>query len=153
MAGIVGFARALALVQADADLLAAENARLSALRDRLLGGLLAIPGTAVTGHPTDRLPNSASVVFEGVEGGDLVAALDLEGIEGSTGSACTTGSTEPSHVLLAMGLEPELAHGSLRLTIGRETTEAAVDRAIEVTASVVGRLRAASQPRAAAASA
>jgi cysteine desulfurase len=151
VAGIVGFARALALVHADAALLEAENARLSTLRDRLLAGLLTIPGTSVTGHPTDRLPNSASVVFEGLEGGDLVAALDLEGIEGSTGSACTTGSTEPSHVLLAMGLAPELAHGSLRLTIGRETTEAAVDRAIEVTASVVGRLRTTSQPRAAAA--
>ena len=76
----------------------------------------------LTGHPADRLPNSASVVIEGVEGGDLVAALDLEGIEASTGSACTTGSVDPSHVLLAMGIDPALAHGSLRLTLGPETT-------------------------------
>jgi cysteine desulfurase len=95
----------------------------------------------LTGHPGERLPNSASVVVEGVEGGDLVAALDLEGIEASTGSACTTGSVDPSHVLLAMGFEPELAHGSLRLTIGRDTSEADVDRTIEVVAACIGRLR------------
>ena len=75
-------------------------------------------------------------MVEGVEGGDLVAALDLEGIEASTGSACTTGSVDPSHVLLAMGIGAELAHGSLRLTLGRETTIADVDRTVEVVASV-----------------
>jgi cysteine desulfurase len=95
----------------------------------------------LTGHPTERLPNSASFVIEGVEGGDLVAALDLEGIEASTGSACTTGSVEPSHVLLAMGIEPQAARGSLRLTIGRTTTEAEIDRSLEVLESVIGRLR------------
>jgi cysteine desulfurase len=87
------------------------------------------------------LANSASVVVGGVEGGDLVAALDLEGIEASTGSACTTGSVEPSHVLLAMGIDPHLAHGSLRLTIGRSTTSADVDRTLEVVAACVARLR------------
>jgi len=153
VAGIVGLARALELAQADAAARDAQNARLAGLRDRLLDGLLTIPGTIATGHPSDRLPNNASVVFEGVEGGDLVAALDLEGIEGSTGSACTTGSVEPSHVLLAMGLAPELAHGSLRLTLGRATSEADVDRTLEVTSSVVSRLRAGAAPHAAAASA
>ena len=77
----------------------------------------------LTGHPDERLPNNVSVVIDGVEGGDLVAALDLEGIEISTGSACTSGSTEPSHVLLAMGIDPHLAHGSLRITTGPETTD------------------------------
>ena len=147
VAGIVGFARAVALAQGDAAARDAENARLAALRDRLVAGLTAISGVTLTGHPTERLPNSASVVVEGVEGGDLVAALDLEGVEVSTGSACTTGSADPSHVLLAMGLDPELAHGSLRLTAGRGTTADEVERAIEVTRAAVGRLREAMQPR------
>jgi cysteine desulfurase len=135
VAGAVGLAQAMRLAYA-------EQPELVPVRDRLIGGLVALEGVQLTGHETDRLPNSASVLVEGVEGGDLVAALDLEGIEASTGSACTTGSTEPSHVLLAMGIEPELAHGSLRLTIGRSTTEADVDRTIEVAASCIGRLRA-----------
>ena len=141
MAAIVGFARALQLAQADTAARDAENARLASLRDRLLRGLLEIPGAMLTGHPTERLPNSASVVFEGVDGGDLVAALDLEGIEASTGSACTTGSVEPSHVLLAMGIEPSLARGSLRLTLGRSSSQADVDRSVEATATIVARLR------------
>jgi cysteine desulfurase len=139
--GIVGFARALELAQADAAVREAENARLAGLRDALVTGIAPIPGSRLTGHPDERLPNNASFVFEGIEGGDLVAALDLEGIEASTGSACTTGSAEPSHVLLAMGLEPELAHGSLRLTAGRDTTAAEVEHAIEVVRAVVDRLR------------
>jgi cysteine desulfurase len=141
VAAIVGFARALQLAQADPAARDVENARLAGLRDGLLRGLLQIPGTRLTGHPTERLPNSASVAFEGLEGGDLVAALDLEGIEASTGSACTTGSVEPSHVLLAMGIDADLARGSLRLTLGRGTTQADVDRALEVTAIIVARLR------------
>ena len=134
VAGAVGFARAMRLTYADA-------LDLTPLRDRLIAGLTSIESVQLTGHPTERLPNSASVVIDGVEGGDLVAALDLEGIEASTGSACTTGSTEPSHVLLAMGIDPELAHGSLRLTIGRDTTEAEIDRTLEVVAACIGRLR------------
>ena len=135
VAGAVGFARAMRLAYA-------APAVLDRVRDRLIAGLTRIEGVQLTGHPTERLPNSASVVIEGVEGGDLVAALDLEGIEASTGSACTTGSVEPSHVLLAMGLEPEIAHGSLRMTIGRETTEADVDRTVEVVGAAIRRLRA-----------
>jgi cysteine desulfurase len=148
VAAAVGFAAAMRLAYADT---AARNARLATLRDRLIRGLTAIDDVRRTGHATDRLPNSASVVIGGIEGGDLVAALDLEGIEGSTGSACTTGSVEPSHVLLAMGIDPFLAHGSLRLTLGAETTEADIQRTIEVTRACVGRLRSVTgiQPKAA----
>ena len=136
VAGIVGFGAAMRTARPTADL--------GELRDRLIGGLLALDGVMLTGHPTERLPNSASVVIEGVEGGDLVAALDLEGVEASTGSACTTGSVDPSHVLLAMGIDPALAHGSLRLTLGPETQEADVDRTLEVVAACLSRLRASS---------
>ena len=139
VAGIVGFAAAMRLAYE-------APVEVTPMRDRLIRGLTALDGVGLTGHPTDRLPNSASVVIKGIEGGDLVAALDLEGIEASTGSACTTGSVEPSHVLLAMGFEPELAHGSLRLTLGHETTEADVDRTLEVVAQVVPRLRATREP-------
>jgi cysteine desulfurase len=142
VAGIVGLAAATS-----ATLPAIE---IAALRDRLIAGLTAIEGVDLTGHPAQRLPNSASFVMAGIEGGDLVAALDLEGIEASTGSACTTGSVEPSHVLLAMGIDPQLAHGSLRLTLGPETTAADVERTVDVVTSVVRRMRAASDatPRA-----
>jgi cysteine desulfurase len=142
VAGIVGLAAATS-----ATLPAIE---IAALRDRLIAGLTAIEGVDLTGHPAQRLPNSASFVMAGIEGGDLVAALDLEGIEASTGSACTTGSVEPSHVLLAMGIDPQLAHGSLRLTLGPETTAADVERTLHVVTSVERRMRAASDatPRA-----
>jgi cysteine desulfurase len=145
--GIVGFARALELAQADPVARDVENARLAGLRDTLIAGLTSIPLVSLTGDPDDRLPNNASFVIGGVEGGDLVAALDLEGIEASTGSACTTGSAEPSHVLLAMGIDEEMAHGSLRLTAGRATTADEVARTIEVTRTVVGRLRDFTAPR------
>ncbi len=141
VAGIVGFARAMELAGSH------PAAQLSGLRDRLIGGFTALPGVALTGHPQERLPNSASFVVEGIEGGDLVAALDLEGIEVSTGSACTSGSTEPSHVLLAMGIHPLLAHGSLRLTVGRGTTVEHVERTIEVATAVIARLREVMAPR------
>ena len=140
VAGIVGFAAAMRLAY-EAPI------HLAGLRDRLIAELIALDGVTLTGHPTDRLPNSASVVIDGIEGGDLVAALDLEGIETSTGSACTTGSVEPSHVLLAMGIDPQLAHGSLRLTLGRETTETDVDRTLEVLGGILPRLRATREPQ------
>ena len=148
VASAVGFAVATRLAYADAE---AKAERLGALRDRLLAGLTAIDGVQRTGHATDRLPNAASVVIGGIEGGDFVAALDLEGIEASTGSACTTGSVEPSHVLLAMGIDPHLAHGSLRMTLGAETSEADIDRTIEVTRACIARLRSVTgvQPKAA----
>ena len=141
VAGIVGFAAAMRAAYA-------KPVELVPLRDRLIAGLTSLDGAQLTGHPTDRLPNSASVVIEGVEGGDLVAALDLAGVEASTGSACTTGSVEPSHVLLAMGIDPELAHGSLRLSLGPETTTADVDRTLEVLSTTVPRLRLTRAPQA-----
>ncbi|TME31985.1 MAG: cysteine desulfurase [Chloroflexi bacterium] len=146
VAAAVGLATAFALA-ADEAMLTAESSRLSGLRDALLAGLTVIPGVHRTGHATQRLPNSASVVIDGIEGGDLVAALDLEGIEASTGSACTTGSVEPSHVLLAMGIDAERARGSLRLTLGRENTEADVVATIDAVERGVARLRAAAPAR------
>ncbi|MEP6807138.1 MAG: cysteine desulfurase family protein [Chloroflexota bacterium] len=153
VAGIVGFGRALELAQGDPTALDAENARLAGLRDRLLAGVRDLAGVEPTGHPTERLPHNASWLIEGVEGGDLVAALDLEGIEASTGSACTSGSTEPSHVLVAMGIDPERAHGALRLTAGRATTMADVDRTVAVLRGAVARMRPQTSPHPTAASA
>jgi cysteine desulfurase len=137
VAGIVGFAAAFRLAQADL----AEADRLRELSRRLRIGLEELDGVTLTGHPDERLPNNVSVVIDGVEGGDLVAALDLEGVEVSTGSACTSGSTEPSHVLLAMGIDPDLAHGSLRITTGPETTTDDVDVALSTIRAVLPRLR------------
>ncbi|TMB51142.1 MAG: cysteine desulfurase [Chloroflexi bacterium] len=142
VAGAVGLATAFALAVGETTHVA-ETDRLIGLREAILQGLSAIPGVARTGHATLRLPNSSSVVIERIEGGDLVAALDLEGIEASTGSACTTGSVEPSHVLLAMGIEAERARGSLRLTLGHENTAAEVETTVEVVTRCVARLRAA----------
>jgi cysteine desulfurase len=141
VAGIVGFGRAFALAAGDRTAQAAESARQAHLRDELIAGAVSIQGVRLTGHPQLRLPNSASFVVDGVEGADLVAALDLEGIEVSTGSACTTGSAEPSHVLLAMGFSEAEAAGSLRLTLGRDTTAGQVDTVVAMLARVVGRLR------------
>ena len=138
VAGIVGFAAAFELARTEAS---GEADRLRELSSRLRAGLDQLEGVNLTGHPDERLPNNVSVVIEGVEGGDLVAALDLEGIEVSTGSACTSGSTEPSHVLLAMGIDPHLAHGSLRITTGTETTAADVDDALAAIRGVLPRLR------------
>ncbi len=138
VAGAIGFAAAMRRAYA------ADHAPIAQLRDRLLDGLVRLAGVELTGHPTDRLPNSASVVIRGLEGGDLVAALDLDGVEASTGSACTTGSVEPSHVLLAMGVDEQLAHGSLRLTLGPGTTNAEIERTLEIAEACIGRLRASS---------
>jgi cysteine desulfurase len=142
VAGIVGFGAAVALARAGMD---AENDRLRRLGDRLRDGLLALDGVTLSGHPVERLANNTSVLVAGVEGGDLVAALDLEGVEVSTGSACTSGSTDPSHVLLAMGVDPALAHGSIRITTGPETSEADVERALQVFGAVLPRLRASAE--------
>jgi cysteine desulfurase len=140
VAAAVGFAEAFSLA-AQEPARSGEARRLAGLRDALLAGLTAIDGVRLTGHPHQRLPNSASVLVAGVEGGDLVAALDLEGIEASTGSACTTGSLDPSHVLLAMGIDEEAAHGSLRLSLGRSTTAEEVTTTIAAVQRSVSRLR------------
>jgi cysteine desulfurase len=136
-----GFAAAMRLVHADPEARRAEVARQKSLRDRLMEEVGGLPGAQLTGHPEQRLPNSASFVIDGLEGGDLVAALDLEGVAASTGSACTSGNVAPSHVLLAMGIPPRLAHGSLRLTTGPATTADAVEQAIETIGAGVGRLQ------------
>ena len=136
---IVGLAEALQITAAERE---THNARFAALRDRLITGLLAaIPDSRLTGHPTQRLPNHASFVFPGIDGNELLMHLDLAGIAASSGSACKTGDPEPSEVLLALGLQREVALGSLRLTVGRPTSEAEVARAVEVVPGIVERMR------------
>jgi cysteine desulfurase len=139
VAGIVGLATALTLAETER----AEAApRLAALRDRLQTGLQErITGLRVNGHPSERLPGTLHVSVPGVEGEAMLLLLDAQGIAASTGSACTSGSMEASHVLLAMGLEPALARASLRLTLGRSTTEAEIERVLEVLPAVVEQLR------------
>jgi cysteine desulfurase len=138
VAGIVGAATALRLAYED---LPKVMPRIIALRDRLISGVLTIPGSQLTGHPTERLPNNASFVFEGVEGESILLSLDLLGIAASTGSACTSGSVDPSHVLLAMHLPVELAHGSLRLTLGKDNTEEDVDTILAALPEIIEKLR------------
>jgi cysteine desulfurase len=138
VAGIVGAATALRLAYED---LPQTLPRIIALRDRLITGLLNVPGSQLTGHPTERLPNNASFCFEGVEGESILLNLDLLGIAASTGSACTSGSVDPSHVLLAMGLPVEQAHGSLRLTLGKNNTDEDVDTILSVVPGIVAKLR------------
>jgi cysteine desulfurase len=116
--------------------------RVAGQRDRLRDALLALEGTELTGHPEARLPNSLSLILRDVSGDDVVIGLDLEGIACSTGSACTSGSTEPSHVLSAMGYPPAEARGSLRLSNGRTTSDEDVDGLIHALPAIVERLRA-----------
>jgi cysteine desulfurase len=136
--GIIGLAKALELAQAGRE---EENARLIGLRDRLVEGLLKIPKSRLNGHPTDRLPNNANISFLDIEGEAAVLYLDAEGVYISTGSACASLSLDPSHVILATGLSYEAAHGSLRFTLGHDTTEADVDHVIAVMPGIVERLR------------
>jgi len=139
IAGIVGLGTAIELATTD---IRGHNARIAAMRDRLLKGILdTIPYSRPNGHPEKRLPGNLNVSFEFVEGESMLLWLDDEGICGSTGSACTSGSLEPSHVMLAIGLPHEIAHGSLRLTLGDANTEQDVDRVLEVLPGVVARLR------------
>lgn len=139
VAGIVGLATALRLAQEARE---SENARLRRLRDRLIRGILErVPDARLTGHPTERLPHHASFVFKGINGEELLLALDVEGIAASTGSACTSGRPEPSEVLGAMGLPHEWAVGSLRLTLGKANTDEDVDAVLEILPRAVARLR------------
>ncbi|MFY9494889.1 MAG: aminotransferase class V-fold PLP-dependent enzyme, partial [Limnochordia bacterium] len=139
VAGIVGLARAFALAQAERE---EEGKRLMALRDRLIAGLSEIPATKINGSLENRLPNNVNVCFEYVEGESLLLNLDLLGIAASSGSACSSGSLEPSHVLLAMGLSHEIAQGSVRLTLGRKTSESDIDFVLKELPQIVERLRA-----------
>jgi cysteine desulfurase len=136
--GVVGAAHALSLAT---EQRATEAARLIALRDLLIEGVSRIPGARLTGHPTERLPNSASFVIEGIEGETLLLNLDLVGIAASSGSACTSGDIEPSHVLTAMGYSASEARGSLRLTLGRSTEEADIATTLQRLPAIVERLR------------
>lgn len=136
--GIVGTAYALSLA---VEQRATEAPRLIELRDRLIEGVLQIPHTRLTGHPTHRLSNSASFVIEGVEGESMLLNLDLVGIAASSGSACTSGDIEPSHVLTAMGYSASEARGSLRLTLGHSTGEEDITITLQRLPEIVERLR------------
>ena len=136
--GIVGMAAALKETVAERD---TEAARLTALRDRLIAGLGEIPHSALNGDAEKRLPGNVSFCFEGIEGESLLLLLDEKGISASSGSACTSGSLDPSHVLLAIGRVHDVAHGSLRLTLGRENTPEDVEYIISAVKDVVAYLR------------
>ena len=138
VAGIVGLAAAL---KEACDHLDANAAKVTALRDKLIAGLAAIPHGALNGSREDRLPGNVSFCFEGVEGESLLLLLDDKGICASSGSACTSGSLDPSHVLLAIGRPHEVAHGSLRLSLCEENTEAEVDAMVRDIPQVVEYLR------------
>jgi cysteine desulfurase len=138
--GIVALGKACELAGAH---LAEENTRVRALRDRLEQGLLAaIPDARLNGHPTERLPNTASLAFKFVEGEAILLLLDQHGICASSGSACTSGSLEPSHVLRAMGVPFTYAHGSIRFSLSRFTTQAEVDAVVTELPRIIERLRA-----------
>ena len=137
--GILGFGLAAELARRD---LPEFSARLRALRERLREGIVArIPQVRVNGHPTEVLPNTLNASFPGAEGESILLSLDMEGIEVSTGSACASGSLEPSHVLMATGVGPELAHGSIRFSLGRDSTEAEVDYVLDKLPPIIARLR------------
>jgi len=136
---IVGLGKALELATVEME---TEMARLAGLRDRLAEGLLTkIKRTKLTGHPTKRLPSHASFLIEFIEGESQLLSLDAKGISASTGSACTSGSLEPSHVLLAMGISHEQAHGSLVLTLGRNNRLEDVEYFLNVFPEIVDKLR------------
>ena len=138
VAGICGTAVAL---EEAVENMPANALKLTALRDRLIKGLAEIPHSALNGDPLKRLPSNVSFCFEGIEGESLLLLLDDRGIEASSGSACTSGSLDPSHVLLAIGRVHDVAHGSLRLTLGDDATEEQVDYIIKQTGEVVSYLR------------
>ena len=138
--GITAFAKALEIMLAERE---TEDPRLAELRDRVIDGVLKMPHTALNGaRDVPRLPGTANLSINGVEGEAMLLKLDNKGIAVSTGSACSSGSLEPSHVLLSIGLKPEIAHGSLRVTVGRFTTDADVDYFLEVLPPIIANLRA-----------
>jgi len=138
VAGIVGFAEATRIQKKE---MASDAKNQTMLRDKLINELLKIEDAHLTGHPTKRLPNNASFWFAYIEGESLLMQLDINGVSASTGSACSSESLEASHVLLAIGLKPQEAHGSLRLSLGKYTTNEDVDYVLEVVPKSVERLR------------
>ena len=139
VAGIVGLGKAIELAVTDME---AKVSRIKAMRDKLMTGLLSIPHTRLNGHPEKRLPGYVNISFQYVEGESMILSLDLKGIAVSSGSACTSGSLDPSHVLMAMGLDHQTAHGSLRLTLSAYNTEEEIDYVLSVMPEIVARLRA-----------
>jgi cysteine desulfurase len=138
--GITGFGAA---AEVAANKLAQYGSEIAALRDRLRGGLVAaIPNIRINGHPKDVLPNTLNLSFPGAEGESILLSMDIKGIEASTGSACASGSLEPSHVLLAIGADPEYAHGSIRFSLGWGISTDDVDYIIETLPPIIARLRA-----------
>jgi cysteine desulfurase len=139
IAGIVGLGSAIELAMQELE---DYNHKLRVLRDRLIKEVLEkIPYARLNGHPTQRLPGNANFSFEFIEGESLLLMLDMKGIAASSGSACTSGSLDPSHVLLSIGLPHEIAHGSLRLTFGDKNTEEDIDYVMEVLPPIIERLR------------
>ncbi len=137
--GIVGLSHALETANAGRE---DAGRHCASLRDKIIRQVLAqIPGTKLNGHPTERLPNNANFSFSGLEGEPILLGLDMAGIAASSGSACSSGSLEPSHVLLALGQSAEVARGSLRLTLGKDNTEEEVDYLLGVLVDLVERLR------------
>lgn len=139
VAGIVGLDAAL---QLSVDTMEERNAKLTKMRDRLIDGLLKIERSRLNGDRIHRLPGNVNMCFEGIEGESLLLKLDLNGISASSGSACTSGSLDPSHVLLAIGLPHEIAHGSMRLSFSDENTEEDIDYILEKVPQIVDYLRA-----------
>ena len=136
--GVMGLAAAL---KESCAHLAENAAKVSALRDRLIAGLSKIPHSVLNGDPVHRLPGNVSFCFEGIEGESMLLLLDGKGICASSGSACTSGSLDPSHVLLAIGRPHEVAHGSLRLTLCESNTEAEIDHILACVPEIVAYLR------------
>jgi len=136
---IYGFAQACLLCKKE---MAKEEVRFAKLRDKLINGVMKkIEGSHLNGHPEKRLPNNANFWFDFIEGESLIIQLDLAGIAGSTGSACSSAKLQPSHVLLATGLRPQEAHGSLRLTLGRWTTDKEIIYVLKVLPGIIKQLR------------
>lgn len=138
MPGILGMAAAL---EEACSHMAEDSTRVARMRDRLIEAIGKLPKTRLNGHPSRRVPGNVSFCFEGIEGESLLLRLDLQGICASSGSACTSGSLEPSHVLLAIGVPKEIAHGSLRLSLDASNTEEEVDYIIEKLPGIVETLR------------
>ncbi|MBC7959939.1 MAG: aminotransferase class V-fold PLP-dependent enzyme, partial [Vallitaleaceae bacterium] len=137
--GIVGLGKAIELCYEHMEI---ESKRQTELREYLIAGVLEkVPYCRVNGHRINRLPNNVNISFQFIEGESLLIMLDMKGVCASSGSACTSGSLDPSHVLLGIGLPHEIAHGSLRISLGESNTKEEIDYLIEVLQSIVSRLR------------
>jgi len=140
VAGIIGMAKAVEL--AEKRMNEGEVEKTSKLRNKLIEGIMKnIEHVRLNGHPVRRLPGNVNLCFEFIEGESMLLSLDMKGVAASSGSACTSGSLEASHVLLAIGLAPEIAHGSLRLTLGKENTEEDIDYVVGILPGIIKKLR------------